>query len=122
MNSYFTNWYLSNISDNLPDYDIIKNEDSFDIIINVPGHSKEDILIEYDNGELKVSSTKNFEDYYESNFISNYRKDISKFESTFSVPHKYFDADLIKAECMDGILKLKIPKKIDKEIKKIEIS
>lgn len=96
--------------------DIVENKNGYEIIIDIPGFSKEDIKISLEEGNLEVSvSSKKEESKDEVKYL---RKE--RFNGTFI--RTYYVGDHIKTEDINaslnnGVLKLFIPKK---EIEKVE--
>jgi len=88
----------------------------------VPGLSKEDVSIDYEDGHLKISADKQNRD--SDDFI---HREIhrSAFSRWFSVDEEVYEVNKINANLADGILSITIPKK-DEAVKplprKIEVS
>lgn len=109
----------------LPKANILKNEESYEIQLSVPGWNKKDFKIELQNAELTISAEK-IEN--EESSSDNYtHREFSKraFKRAFNLAEDVEESK-ISANYSDGILKVLIPKNkkaIDKEvIKQIKIS
>lgn len=101
--------------------DIYEKDGNYNIIMDVPGYSKEDINVECDNGVIKIVCEKKSESNEEED------KKYFKRERSFERCERSFNfgdinEEEITAEYVDGTLKLIIPKKEQVETKKsIEI-
>ena len=93
---------------NIPPYNIMESEDSFQIEFSVPGSNKKDFQIEIENDYLKVSKEKN-----ESNISHNYSRqqfDYNYFEKSFFLPET-IDLNKVSSKYDNGILRIMLPKK-----------
>lgn len=109
----------------LPKANIVKNEDSFDIHLSVPGWDKNDFKIELQQSELTISAEKQ-ENKTENNETYSHREFSKRsFKRVFNLADD-IEESKISANYTNGILTIAIPKSkraIDKElIKKIKIS
>ncbi|MDQ1325715.1 MAG: hypothetical protein QG564_839 [Campylobacterota bacterium] len=113
---------LANISGFTPAVNTREGEFAYHIEVDLPGVSKKDIHVDLKDdvlticGERKIKNEVKKKDYYKME--SSY----GKFQRSFTLPENA-DSENIKANCEDGMLEVVIPKmkKIDKDIKKIEV-
>ena len=111
-----------NQKSNYPRVDIRENRESVTLDATVPGLSKEDVSIDYEDGHLKISADKQNRD--SDDFI---HREIhrSAFSRWFSVDEEVYEVNNINANLADGILSITIPKK-EEAVKplprKIEVS
>lgn len=101
--------------------DIYEKDGNYNVIMDIPGFSKEDINIECDNGIIKISCEKKEETNEEDDkkYIRRERR-YEKCERSFNFGD--INEDEIEAQYIDGTLKLIIPKKEKIDTKKnIEI-
>lgn len=101
--------------------DIYEKDGNYNIVMDIPGFSKEDINIECDNGVINISCEKNEETNEEDDkkYIRRERR-FEKCERSFNFGD--IKEDEISAEYNDGTLTLVIPKAEKVETKKnIEI-
>ncbi len=103
----------------VPKVDIEDLKDHYEITCDMPGFTKEQIHISYENGVLSLSAKK--EDKQETkdedrHFIRRERG-ISAFQRQFSV--KGIKEEGIKAALKDGVLTITLPKE---DVKKVEES
>lgn len=103
---------------------VAENEDAFRLEIAAPGWSKDDFNIEVDQDVLTVSAEKEVkEDEVKPKYL---RKEFGTgtFKRRFSLPDTV-DAQAIKAEYVNGILEVTLPKKEEAKpqpARKIEIN
>lgn len=120
--SIFTDRFNSEMS--LPKVNIKESDDQFEIQMAIPGFSKNDFIINLDDGVLSISAEveNNIED--ENEYMTHKEFNYSSFKRTFSLPDSVNDTD-IQAVYEDGILRLTLPKKEEakkKPARSIEIS
>ncbi len=94
---------------NYPRVDIRESRESVTIDATVPGLSKEDINIDYDNGYLTVSAEK--QPPVDGGEFVHREIHRSGFSRAFSVDESIYDVDKISADLLSGILSVTIPKK-----------
>ncbi len=106
-----------------PSTNILEKNDGFELHMAVPGVKKEDVKIDLEKNILSISSEKKAEDNDETQFKYNRREFVyGTFCRTFTLPDT-IDAEKIKADMTDGILKVVLPKKKEAKIsKEIKIS
>lgn len=100
--------------------DIYEKEGKYNVVLDVPGFSKEDIKINVEDGYLTVEAERNSESNEEG------AKYIKKERTYGSVKRQFYigdvNADEIKAEFKNGTLKITVPKNEEEKAKKqIEI-
>lgn len=101
--------------------DIYEEDGNYNVVMDVPGFSKEDIKIESDNGIVTITCEKTEENNEEDN-KKYIRKERRSEKCSRSFNFGDINDDDIKAKYNDGILTLTIPKKEKVETKKsIEI-
>ncbi|MBU2947063.1 Hsp20/alpha crystallin family protein [Zobellia uliginosa] len=113
MNEIFKpDWFggMENVATSTPAVNIKDNEKSFDLELIVPGRKKEDFNIEVDNELLTISSeVKTEEEVKDENYTRREFK-FTSFQRAFTLPES-IDVDAIKADYVDGVLKVELPKK-----------
>jgi len=78
-----------------------ENEKEYYLTMDVPGMSKDDIEVTFDNNRLKISGQRK-SDKYDS-------YEYGKMERAFSVPNNV-ETDKISAKIDNGVLKVLLPK------------
>ena len=109
-NSLFNSFDLFN-DNNLMSADIYEFNGNYTIDIDLPGFRKEDILIDYNNGYISVTASKNEEEQENQNYIRRERF-YGEYNRSFYVGD--IDETSIKANYENGILKLTFMEKENK--------
>ncbi len=100
--------------------DIYEKDGKYYIEMDVPGYRKEDIKIECNKENITIRAELNKKEEESKKYLHRERKVYGKMERTFHLDD--MDEENITAKFNDGILKLEIPKKEEKETRKyIEI-
>ncbi|MDR2956383.1 MAG: Hsp20 family protein [Prevotella sp.] len=125
-NHYLNDDLYNNImSSGLPATNISENEKEYIVELSVPGFKKEDINIEVEKNILKISAQSEMKNEEKDQDQKVLRREFKKssFTRSFSIPEN-IDIENIMANQEDGVLRVILPKQLDKEedkIKKIEI-
>lgn len=108
---YFSRTFADFLKDTSWDFDfdyltdnslkVKKNEEGYILTLDVPGHDKDDINLEYADGKLSISSDK----------VKG-----REFSNTVSIGEK-MEVEKISAEVDKGILTIFVPFKITKKVK-----
>ena len=111
-----SNW--ENRNETRPEVNVRETKESYVVELSSPGMKKEDFNLEVEDGNLVVSAEKKTEneDEREGNYL---RKEFTykSFERKFLLPD-HIDEEHIKAQYVDGILNVSIPKKAEEQPKK----
>jgi HSP20 family protein len=113
MNEIFKPDWFGGMDDSkfsLPAVNIIENETGFELALSVPGRAKEDFNIEIDTNVLTVSSDVKTEKETEGQKFTRREFAFKSFKRAFTLPDSV-NADEIKADYVNGILKFSLPKK-----------
>jgi len=99
--------------------DILKYNDRYELVLEVPGVSKENVNVKAEQGNLhiKFNNKSNYGDDAKLIFTSN--RNTGEFEKTYLLPDDV-DTSAITAICKDGVLTVKLPMK--EKTKSVEIS
>ncbi|WP_236675942.1 Hsp20/alpha crystallin family protein [Chryseolinea lacunae] len=106
---FFDSDWMKNFS--IPAVNVRETDKSFDVEVAAPGLSKKDFKITSENGLLTISSEKKEEKEEKENDYTRKEFNYSTFSRTFTLPENINEDD-IKATYEDGILKLKLSKKM----------
>ena len=103
-----------------PSADVYEEDAHYVIKAELPGIDKKDIHIDFENNTLVLKGERT-EDK-EVNEESYYRKEMAygRFQRSFALPEGV-EADNIKADYKDGVLKITIPKPETKQPKTITV-
>jgi HSP20 family protein len=106
-----SSWFNNNLQTNGVNLktDIKETETNYEFIIEVPGMTKEDIKIEYENNYLIITATKtsSIEEGDESKYLRRERV-FGKYSRSYYLGE--IDENQINAKYEDGLLKINIPK------------
>ncbi len=94
---------------NMPAVNIKDNNKSFDLELAVPGYKKDELKVNVEAGVLTISSEKQKESEEEKNGYTRREFSYRSFARSFQLPENT-DGDNVKANFVDGVLKLSIPK------------
>ena len=117
-NDYFESGTTSRGS--YPAVDLFQNGDEVVLTAEIPGVKKEDIKIEVKNNLFRISGTRKLEYPEKASFHRVERRNL-KFDRTVRLPHSV-DADKIKAEYVNGVLKVKLPMAESEKPKQIKVA
>ncbi|MBN1253149.1 MAG: Hsp20/alpha crystallin family protein [Bacteroidales bacterium] len=112
-----------NRNSTLPSVNIAEEENLFKIEFAVPGMEKNEFNINLDNNVLTVKSEKEQKNEEKNKNFTRREFNYTSFQRSFTLPDSA-NSEEIKAEYINGILQIEIPKKEEAKIKaqrKIEI-
>jgi HSP20 family protein len=93
-----------------PRVDVIEKETAFEIIADLPGVAKDDVIITYKNGALTIeASTSKTEENTDQNKVIHKERYEGKMVRSFSLSENVNPKD-IYAEFEDGVLVVVVPK------------
>ncbi|MBN1783209.1 Hsp20/alpha crystallin family protein [bacterium] len=121
---FFSNWgYNAENTDCVwaPTVDVVESDKNFELVADVPGLKKEDIHIAIEDGYLTLSGEKKQEKEEDGKNYHRVERSYGKFERSFRLP-KEVDAEAIKANYKNGVLRVEIPKTEKVQPKQIAIS
>jgi HSP20 family protein len=100
---------IKRLSGVIPAVNIKGNEKEFNVEVAVPGFNKNDFKVDVSNDILTISAIKEEEKNEDGKDYKRREFKYNSFERSFTLP-KTINADAIKADYKDGILKLILPK------------
>ena len=133
MEDFFDNrfWKRGLVSDRFwngrtgePALNIKEMDDHFEIELAAPGFAKEDFDVTIDEGYLKISAEKSFEEEEKEEEFTRKEFSYNAFERSLLLPENVLEEE-IKARYKDGILSFNLMKKEEakkKAPKKVKIS
>jgi HSP20 family protein len=104
----------------MPLTDIVENNDSYSLKLDLPGVEKKDVKISFSNGELQISGERKEEKEEKDSKFHRVERSFGKYFRSFRLPEKIKDSE-IKAEFKNGSLNILIPKADEVKPKEIEI-
>lgn len=123
MDEIFDNLIFSKLKEN--DYgkmkcDIYEKNDIYYLEIDIPGFNKEDIRIDVDNNDyLTIIAEKSLDELEDDKNYIRKERNYGKYQRCFYVGG--IDKNKIEATFLNGILKVIMPKKEEKESSKYTI-
>lgn len=100
--------------------DIYEENNMYHIEMDIPGYKKEDINIEFEKGNLKISAMHKEEENENKKYVHRERTMVSHVERSFYLGE--VNEEDISAEFKDGILKVSVPKESKEDTSKKIIS
>ena len=97
---YFFEPYRFDTSSSLPKIKIDQKDDVYELLMSVPGLSKDDLKITTDNREIKISYEK--EENNENSYF------VKTFSKSYNIPDDVKESDIV-AKVENGVLKLTLP-------------
>lgn len=88
---------------------ITEGEGAFELQLLTPGFSKEDIKLSIENDMLTISAEKKSTELKENERFTRREFNFNSFTRSFTLPETV-NADGIKAELVNGVLHLELPK------------
>lgn len=104
----------------LPPMDVAEEAEHFVITMDVPGVSRDDLVIEVHERTLRVSGERRQERSDEHASYFRMERGYGSFARTMTLP-KGIDADAIEASVELGVLELRVPKPAEVKPRRIEI-
>lgn len=95
-----------------PKMNVRNAENEFLVEAAVPGLTKDDVKVEYANGVLTVSGTSKQDESVEKNGYLVRELHRSSFSRSITVDEELCNVESIEADVKDGVLTIKIPKKV----------
>jgi HSP20 family protein len=105
-----------------PAVDVFEEDDKLVLKAELPGVDKKDISVDLQNGMLTLKGERRHESE-EKEGRNVYRREMSygRFVRSFSIPQDV-QADKVKAEYVNGVLTIEVPKPEARKPKQIKIS
>lgn len=102
-----------------PATDIIETEDGFVLLLDMPGVDKENLIIDLNDDEVKISGKAEY-DAPEKRKIGHVEFGSGEYFRSFTLSH-IVDKDRIKASMKNGVVEIHLPKAEKSQPRKIEI-
>lgn len=109
---FFSNMPAPQATPNLMRTDIRENENSYEIVIDLPGFDKENVAAELKEGVLKVSAKTSSETEENTGTYLRRERFSGQCSRQFYVGDDIEEAD-IKAKFDNGTLQISVPKKVE---------
>ncbi len=103
-----------------PAVDMFDDDDKIVIKAELPGMDKKDISVDIENRVLTLSGERNYDNEVKEENYYRRERATGKFKRAFNLPADV-DADNIKADFKDGVLRVEIPKPEEQKPKQITV-
>jgi HSP20 family protein len=103
-----------------PRTDLAETDEAYRILLDVPGMTKEDLTINYQDNQLTVSGERKAETRDEGENFVRVERAFGHFYRAFTLPKTVQDDD-ITAEYEDGVLTIIVPKAEEEKPRRIEV-
>ena len=101
--------------------DITETEDGYDVRVELPGVSKDDVNVSVKDRYLTIKGEKRSENVDDPKNYRRTERQYGSFERTFTLPPKV-ETDKITSVFKDGVLALSVPKPEEVKSKEIPIT
>ena len=105
----------------LPAVDIRETSETFELYADLPGLSKQDVELTFENGQLTLSGERKFQGNGKDQGYYRIERSYGKFTRSFQLPDN-IDSGKIKATFRDGVLTVTLPKAAEAQPRKVAIS
>jgi HSP20 family protein len=128
LDSVFDNFFRSDIFDNsslglsywTPAVDIAEKENEYEVNVELPGVSKDDVKITVESNVLTIRGEKKQEEKTTKNGYRRIERSYGSFQRSFRLPDT-INAGKIDAVYKDGVLTVTLPKAEEAKPKQIEV-
>jgi HSP20 family protein len=103
-----------------PVVDTYEEDDTIIINAELPGVDRDDVSIDVKDNILTIKGERAYDHKVKEEDYFRRERCFGKFHRAFTLPNTV-DPNKIEASYKDGILKIKIPKSLEKQTRKIEI-
>lgn len=104
-----------------PAVDVRETKDAYLIDAELPGMTKDDIMVTFEDGVLTLSGERKVEEETEEESYRRVERRYGSFSRSFNLPHEA-DPDGVKATFKEGLLSVSVPKKEQVEPRAIKIN
>jgi len=104
----------------MPLADIKEDKNNYFVMLDLPGISKDEVKVAYNNGQLSVSGERKQEKETMDSKFQRVERVFGRYYRSFTLPQKVKE-DKIEAEFKDGQFKITVPKAEEAKPKELEI-
>ena len=109
-----------NCADFTPDADVVEDEAGYNIYVELPGLSREDVSVNVEKGILTISGERKAPESGEDHF-SRFERRYGRFERSFRLSDT-IDVGAIAASMDKGVLTVSLPKREETKPRTIEVA
>jgi HSP20 family protein len=104
----------------VPAVDIHEDKEAIYLLAELPGVKAEDVKLNVENNVLSLTGERKLEKDTERDGYHRVERSYGTFTRSFSLPNGVA-ADQVQADLTDGILTVKLPKKVEVQPKQIQV-
>ena len=104
-----------------PQVDIYEDEAGIKLRADVPGVAQNDLDVKVENGMLTIKGERKLEKEDKKENYHRIERVYGAFTRSFLLPD-YADTEKVEAKFKDGVLEVALPKKAEKQPKKIKVA
>ena len=104
----------------LPKVDIFENKENLVLEAELPGMTRDDFELSFENNVLTLKGERKFEKKDEGDNYHRVERSYGSFTRSFTLPNSV-TVDGVKAEFNNGILTVALPKREETKARKIEV-
>jgi HSP20 family protein len=104
----------------VPAVDVYEDEQNLTLNLEVPGMDEKDIDIRLENNQLTVRGERRFENEQKEENFHRIERRYGSFSRSFTLPNTV-DTDNVKANYVNGVLKIQLAKRAEAKPKQIKV-
>ncbi len=104
----------------VPEMDVTETDKEIEITVELPGLQEKDVQVNVADNLLTIKGEKKAEKEEKNKNYRLYERSYGSFSRTIELPAG-IDADAIKANLSNGVLKVTVPKPAPAQVKKVEV-
>src|SRR3984893_18485370 len=104
-----------------PTVDIYENKDQIVLEAELPGMNREDFDLTIENNVISLRGERHFEKKDETDNYHRVERSYGSFTRSFTLPQTV-SGDGVKAEYLDGVLRVTMPKREETKARRIEVT
>ena len=103
-----------------PRADIVETNDAYELMLDLPGLSRDALDVQFDDGTLKISGERSVKDEHRDGRFHRVERSYGRFFRSFTLGTDV-DPDAIEASFDDGVLHIRVPKTEARKPRRIDV-
>jgi HSP20 family protein len=103
-----------------PRADIVETNEAFELMLDLPGLSRDALDVQFDDGTLKISGERSVKDAHRDGRFHRVERSYGRFFRAFTLGTDV-DPDAIEASFDDGVLHIRVPKTEARKPRRIDV-
>ena len=103
-----------------PRADIVETNDAYELMLDLPGLSRDALDVQFDDGTLKISGERSVKDEHRDGRFHRVERSYGQFFRSFMLGNDV-DPDNIEASFDDGVLHIRVPKTEARKPRRIDV-